>query len=603
MKFEGLNELLSTDESSDVKLKVLADQYNERLKEQALVNGISNFLFDTTLEREYILKKMIELIPPGWQYPEITVARFSYKNYDIKSPKFRETPWKQRVIFTDAGGTEGFLDVLYLEEMPPDYEGPFLKEERNLINVIGSLLPASMNIFNRNEDTKNTIDGILYISGEIEKGNLKKRISVSNQSGDLKKVSDGINGILDAYSVPFVKLVETLDDYSECNFNSRIIETEGFEGEFLILKNSINSVGEKIGTVVSEIGRIADEFEKGNFGARVDEELIFGGDIATIKKSLNNVAEIFSRIVSGVSDSVEKINKGSSEVSRSTDDMAEAAGKVANSASNSANLTQRLNERIESINQQISGLSSSNQEIASASHLVMEKTGNVVEIGRAAQSSGDDSRNLMNMVEGIARNSVDEINSLSEQINTVGKVVKLINDITRQINLLALNAAIEAARAGEHGRGFAIVAGEVKNLAGEAKEATDNIEKVVNDVRVSSQKAASAINDANTEILKSVESVNKTIDGLNEIAGNAETINEDVSRIVSAIEDQASIANNVSRNTSELSGLTSDVSREIEELATLAEETSASVEEIGAVINEVTSLTDILSEEMIQYRV
>ncbi|MBN2734320.1 MAG: methyl-accepting chemotaxis protein [Methanomicrobiaceae archaeon] len=603
MRFEGLNELLCADESAEKKLEVLAYQYNERLKEQALVNGISQILFDRNLEREYILKKVIELIPPGWQYPEITVARFKYKDYDVKSPNFRETPWKQRVTFCDANGAEGFLDVLYLKEKPEDYEGPFLKEERNLINVIGSLLPASMNIFNRKEETSRTIDDILYISGEIERGNIRNRISLSHQSGDLEKVARGINGILDSYSVPFEQLLKTLDDYSMCHFNSRIIETKGFHGEFLVLKNSINSVGEKIGDVVFEIGRMADEFEKGNFGARVDEKLVFDGDIAAIKKSLNNVAEIFSAIVSEVSESVERINQNSAGVGRSADDMAEAAEKVARSASESAVLTERLNKGIDSIDRQISDLSSSNQEIASASNVVMQKTGNVVEIGKVAKASGDDSRNLMNSVEVIAKNSVDEINSLSEQINTVGKVVGLINDITGQINLLALNAAIEAARAGEHGRGFAVVAGEVKNLANEARTATSSIEKVVTDVRVSSENTASAINKANTEIIRSVESVNKTIDGLNKISGDAETIYEDVGRIVRAIEDQVSIANKVSQNTSELTGLTGDVFREIEELAALAEETSASVEEIGASVNEVSSLTDILSKDMKKYRV
>lgn len=92
MKFEGLRELLSADEKVETKLETLAYQYNERLKEQALVNGISAILFDRTLEREYILRNVVDMIPPGWQYPEITVARFRYKDIDIRSPGYRETP-------------------------------------------------------------------------------------------------------------------------------------------------------------------------------------------------------------------------------------------------------------------------------------------------------------------------------------------------------------------------------------------------------------------------------------------------------------------------------------------------------------------------------
>lgn len=601
MKFEGLKELMSSPEPAEERLELLAYQYNERLKEQALVNGVSQFLFDTSLEREFILKKVVELIPPGWQYPDITVARFKYRDFDIKSPNFRETQWRQRVTFTDADGIEGFLDVLYLERMPEDYEGPFLKEERNLINVIGSLLPASMNIFNRNEEMKGAIDDILDVSKEVGKGNIHERIDPAHHSGDLKNVVEGINNILDAYSVPFEQLIETLGDYSACNFSSRIDDRLQFEGEFLVLKESINGLGKRISDVISEIGRMADEFERGNFRSRVDEKLVFEGDIAAIKVSLNNVAETFSILVSEVRSSVERINENSAEVSRGAGDMAGATEKVAQSATNSASLTRQLNDRVDTINQQIGGLSDSNQEIASASGEVMEKTGYVVEIGKVAQSSGDFSREMMNSVESIAKSSVEEINSLSGQINTVGRVVKLINDITGQINLLALNAAIEAARAGEHGRGFAVVAGEVKNLAGEARAATDSIEKVVNDVQVSSEKTALAINKANEEIINGVESVNKTIDGLNEIIIQAGTINTDMKTIAKAIDEQAMIANNVSTNTREITGLTGDVFREIEELAALAEETSASVEEISGAIHEVSTLADSVVGDMNKY--
>ena len=65
----------------------------------------------------------------------------------------------------------------------------------------------------------------------------------------------------------------------------------------------------------------------------------------------------------------------------------------------------------------------------------------------------------------------------------MGRVVELIAGITQQINLLALNATIEAARAGEAGRGFAVVANEVKNLAGQARAATDEISREIDAIR------------------------------------------------------------------------------------------------------------------------
>ncbi len=72
-------------------------------------------------------------------------------------------------------------------------------------------------------------------------------------------------------------------------------------------------------------------------------------------------------------------------------------------------------------------------------------------------------------------------------------IVQLIGDITGQINLLALNATIESARAGEAGRGFAVVAAEVKNLANQAKQATDKIEQEISNLNAISGDVVSAL--------------------------------------------------------------------------------------------------------------
>ena len=104
-------------------------------------------------------------------------------------------------------------------------------------------------------------------------------------------------------------------------------------------------------------------------------------------------------------------------------------------------------------------------------------------------------------------------------------IVQLIGDITGQINLLALNATIESARAGEAGRGFAVVAAEVKNLANQAKQATDKIEQEI-----------SNLNGISGDVVAALETIKKAIQGVNEY----------VTSTAAAIEEQSTVTSEMS---------------------------------------------------------
>jgi methyl-accepting chemotaxis protein len=105
-----------------------------------------------------------------------------------------------------------------------------------------------------------------------------------------------------------------------------------------------------------------------------------------------------------------------------------------------------------------------------------------------------------------------QMGGLSQSVQAIGEVVKLINDIAAQTNLLALNATIEAARAGEAGKGFAVVANEVKNLANQTARATDDIARQVAEVQQSSQAMATSIGEVVVTI-RSLDEVSAAIAG------------------------------------------------------------------------------------------
>ncbi|MEI7636927.1 MAG: PAS domain S-box protein [Syntrophus sp. (in: bacteria)] len=111
-------------------------QLRERVKEQRCLSSIFELTDDTVSPLEQQLRKVVEAIPPGWFYPEITFARIEYDSIVITTPDFTETPWMQTAEASTKQGKTFRLTVAYREEKPLKEEGPFLKEERILINAI-----------------------------------------------------------------------------------------------------------------------------------------------------------------------------------------------------------------------------------------------------------------------------------------------------------------------------------------------------------------------------------------------------------------------------------------------------------------------------------
>jgi signal transduction histidine kinase len=131
----GINSL-----ETQVELRRLTHDLIERVKELGCLYGISRLVENKENSLDVILGGVVELIPPAWQYPEVTCARIKLKGRVFKTANFQETSWKQAENILVKGKLAGIVEVYYLEEKPDVYEGPFLKEERDLIHGIAERL-------------------------------------------------------------------------------------------------------------------------------------------------------------------------------------------------------------------------------------------------------------------------------------------------------------------------------------------------------------------------------------------------------------------------------------------------------------------------------
>lgn len=123
-------------EREHLELERKTHELEERTKELSLFFHIFNLVVQENISKEEFLQLLTDKIPEAWQYPEITCARIQIDNNEFKTENFKKTPWKQSVGISINDENRGSIEVFYLEEKPEMDEGPFLKEERNLIDAV-----------------------------------------------------------------------------------------------------------------------------------------------------------------------------------------------------------------------------------------------------------------------------------------------------------------------------------------------------------------------------------------------------------------------------------------------------------------------------------
>ena len=113
-------------------------QLRERIKELACLYKLTKLIEKNENSLDKILQGTIALLPESWQYPEITCARIRYRELVFQSSNFKSTQWRQKAPIFISGLQEGEVEVHYLKKKPRQDEGPFLKEERLLIDAVSN---------------------------------------------------------------------------------------------------------------------------------------------------------------------------------------------------------------------------------------------------------------------------------------------------------------------------------------------------------------------------------------------------------------------------------------------------------------------------------
>ena len=308
----------------------------------------------------------------------------------------------------------------------------------------------------------------------------------------------------------------------------------------------------------------------------------------TTQLSLRTMADSVREVIRGIAGSVDVLSGMSGGLSTSSDSMTLNSRQASDKSGILARAAEQMSSDAESA---AAGMDRATERLADVASATEEMTSTIAEIA----TNSEKARRVTGEASERTNHITDQMKELTRSVQEIGKITETITEISAQTNLLALNATIEAARAGSAGKGFSVVANEIKALAHQTSEATEDIKSRISGLRTSTAKGMKEIE----EIAQVVREVSGIVSG---ITASIEEQAKVTRGIAGHIMEAATGVNEANQRVSRTSQVSGEITKDIAGVNQISAHMASSSEKLLTDAGEISRVAEQLREGISRFQ-